>query len=341
MDSIAAPKNGSRIQRYGVVLILVLLYLVIKTTFSAFIGKDVPFLFGLFVVLISAWHGGLGPGLLATLLTGAHNFFFYLEPKYTITGPENIPNYFILAIFFLEGFIISVMSEAHRKSDTQKSEFIGVISHEIKNPLTTIKGYSEMLYKAEKKSGNKKLAQYASRIDMQIKNVLTMVNDMLDITKIETGRFTYHDENFVIADLVKEIVSDQQVTSNNQTISLSGKSKKKVYGDKYRIGQVITNLLSNAIKYAPDSKKISVQIKNIPKGVVIAVTDKGPGIDKEDQEKLFEPFYRAKTTERASGTGIGLFISSQIIKRHKGKLWVTSKPGKGSTFFISLKSTVQ
>lgn len=336
MDRVAARGNGNRLSRYGVVIALVILFTVIKTSFSVFVGKDVPFLFGLFVVILSAWYGGFGPGLFATLLTGILNFFFFLEPKYTFTGPENIPNYFILAIFFLEGVFISMMSEAHRKSDSQKSEFIGVISHEIKNPLTSIKSYAEILHKTEKKSGNKKQAEYASRIDQQVKNVLNMVNDMLDITKIETGRLTYHDENFAVYDLVKEIVADQQVTSLKQKIQLTGNTQKRIYGDRYRIGQVITNLLSNAVKYAPDTKKITVKIKDVRAGIEIAIADRGPGITKEDQQKLFEPFYRAKNTEKASGTGIGLFISSQIISRHHGKLWVDSKPGKGSTFYIQL-----
>jgi signal transduction histidine kinase len=337
MDSLTLPGNGNRLQRYGFVIVLVIIFVLIKTTFSAFIGRDVPFLFGLFIVLISAWYGGFGPGMLATILTGFLNFYFFMEPKFTLFGEENIPNYIILGFFCAEGFIISVMSEAHRKSDIQKSEFVGVVSHELKNPLASIKGYAELLHKAEKRAGKKKLAEYASRIDLQVSNVLSMVNDMLDITKIETGRLTYHKEDFLINDLVKHIVADQQITTTTHTITLVGTSKKLIYGDRYRIGQVITNLLSNAIKYAPNSKKISVRIKDMQSGVQIAVADKGPGISKADQKRLFEPFYRSKSTDKATGTGIGLFISSQIIEQHKGKLSVKSTIGKGSTFTIFLK----
>ena len=137
--------------------------------------------------------------------------------------------------------------------------------------------------------------------------------------------------------MVKELVRDFQVTAKTHKIIFSGKRAGKVItGDRYRIGQVITNLISNAIKYAPKTKKITVTVENKRDEVVIAVKDFGPGIGIEDQRKLFRPFFRAKNTQSAKGTGIGLFISSQIVERHKGKLWVESKIGKGSTFFISL-----
>jgi signal transduction histidine kinase len=109
-----------------------------------------------------------------------------------------------------------------------------------------------------------------------------------------------------------------------------------ISGDKYRIGQVITNLITNAIKYAPQAKKVNVLLVNKRNGVTISVQDFGPGIDRSDQAKLFRQYFRAANTQSARGTGIGLFISSQIIAHHKGKIWVESKVGKGSIFSIWL-----
>jgi signal transduction histidine kinase len=343
IDILSIANNGNRLQRYGFVFLLISIFFLIKTAFMSVIGIDVPFLFSLFIVIICAWIGGFGPGILATILSGGITYFFFLEPKYTLFGEENIPNVIVLIVFFAEGFFISAMSETHRKSDIQKSEFIGVISHELKNPLTSIKGYAELIQRLASKKGEQKFADYALRIDQQVKQViemindmLEMINDMLDITKIETGRFTYQDEIFNVTDLVKELVGDLQVTTDTHKIRFIAKGSKMITGDRYRIGQVVTNLISNAIKYAPNTKKINVTVENKKDGVIIAIQDFGPGITKEDQLKLFKPFFRAKNTQIAKGTGIGLFISSRIVERHKGKLWVESKIGKGSTFYFSL-----
>jgi signal transduction histidine kinase len=193
-----------------------------------------------------------------------------------------------------------------------------------------------MIRRHAEKKGENKISEFAMRMDQQIKHVLQMINEMLDITKIETGRLTYHDEVFDIGELVEEIVKDQQMTTDTHTISLSVKTHTKLTGDRYRIGQVIINLISNAIKYSPNATKIHVSAKKTPSTVVISIQDFGPGISKEDQSKLFQPFFRAKKTSSAKGTGIGLFISNQIVERHAGRIQVKSTVGKGSIFTIEL-----
>lgn len=304
IDKLTVANSGNRLQRYGFVLILTGIFFLIKTAFISVIGIDVPFLFSLFIVIICAWVGGFGPGILATLLSGGITYFFFLEPKYALFGEENIANMVVLLVFFAEGFFISMMSEAHRKSDIQKSEFIGVISHELKNPLTSIKGYAEIIQREATKDKKEKLAGFAVSIDRQIKQVIEMINDMLDITKIETGRLTYQDEIFNISELVKELVGDLQVTTSTHKIHFEGGNGPVISGDKYRIGQVITNLISNAIKYAPNTRKVNVKVMNKKDSICISIQDYGPGIAKGDQAKLFEPFFRAKNTQKAKGTGI-------------------------------------
>lgn len=336
LDKLYLPGNGNRIQRYGLVIILVVVFFLIKTSLVAIFEKNVPFLFSTFIVILSAWYGGAKPGILATLLTGVISDFLFLEPRLSISRLDNIHNIIILFIFLIEGFVISILSDSHRRSDTQKNEFIGVISHELKNPLTSIKGYAEMIKKLGEQKGDKKVADFAARMDIQINQVIGMVNEMLDVTKIETGHFTYRSEEFPFFQLVKEIVADQQVTTDTHKIYFSGKTNKQINGDRYRIGQVITNLISNAIKYSPGKKKITIKVENKRGGVIVSVQDFGSGIAIEDQAKLFEPFFRAKNSGSAKGTGIGLFISSQIVQNHKGKLWVESKLGKGSTFYLFL-----
>jgi signal transduction histidine kinase len=338
LNSLYTP-HASRWQRYGLVLILTSLFFLIKTTLSVTLQRDIPFLFSLFIVIISSWFGGFGPGILATLLSGFLTYYLFLEPKLSFSRLDDIPNIIFLIVFLLEGIFISMLSESRKRSDKHKSEFIGIVSHELKNPLTSIKGYADLIYKLAKQSKQAKQSEYALRIDAQINQVITMINDLLDVTKIETGRLTYQDDSFDILSLVKEVVSDQQVATNSHKILLSGIVKKKVHGDKYRIGQVITNLINNAIKYSPQASKIKVSIKNKAHKVIISVQDYGIGIPEEDQYNLFLPFYRAKNTQRAKGTGIGLFISSEIVKRHKGRLSMQSKLGKGSIFYLELPAT--
>ena len=341
LDTFSHQGGASRIRRYSFVLILVFIFFLIKTSLSSLIGRDIPFLFSLFIVILSSWYGGFRPGIFATILTGALTFFFFLEPRFTFLGIENPSNLLLLFAFFVEGLIISYFSELHRRSDQQRSEFIGVISHELKNPLTSISGYSKMIERSSSRKGDVKTTHYAERISLQIKQLTMMINEMLDITKIETGRFTYQPEQFVLSDLVKELIADQQVTTNTHKIVLSGKSKVLIFADKYRIGQVINNLLSNAIKYSPQAKQIEVRLKDSGKWVEVHVKDNGAGISPADQRKLFQPFFRAKNTQGAKGTGIGLFISSQIVQAHSGFLSVKSRLGKGSIFSVKLPTVNQ
>lgn len=338
LNSLYLPQ-ANRWSRYGLVLLLVSLFFLIKVTLLVTFQRDIPFLFSLFIVILSSWFGGFGPGLLATFLSGILTYYLFLEPKLAFSGLEDIPNIIFLMIFLIEGIFISMLSESRRRNEKQKNEFIGIVSHELKNPLTSIKGYAEMIYKIAGRKKQLRLSEFAQRIDTQIKQVIDMINDLLDVTKIETGRLTYNNETFEINELVEEVILDQQVAAETHKILLTGRIKKKISGDRYRIGQVITNLISNAIKYSPQANKVRVSIKNKLKGVVITVEDYGFGVSKEDQSHLFLPFYRAKNTHKAKGAGIGLFISSEIVKKHKGKLWMQSKIGKGSVFYLELPAT--
>lgn len=331
--------NGNRITRYVLPLILVCIIFLVKFTFFALIQQDVPFLLSSLVVLISAYYGGLGPGILATILTGVFTDFFFLSPKGHLFSEQIHGEVLILGIFFLEGISISLLSEARRKYLQQRSEFMGVVSHELKNPLSSIKGYAQMI---ERQADDKQIRDFAARINRQIGFVTDMVNELLDITKIETGRLTYHMEEFAVNDVLREVVFDQQVTTKHKIVC-TGNSKAVMVGDPYRIRQVISNVVANAVKYSPKAKKVNVTIKDGRGTVTITVRDYGVGIPRKDLPKVFNPFYRAGNSRYSSmrGTGIGLFISSQIVAKHKGSLWVKSVLNKGSTFFLKLPTVKQ
>lgn len=336
LHRLHVPGNENRVERYGFAIILVIIYFLVKTTLIKLWGHDLPFLFALFVVLLSAWFGGFGPGLLATFSTSLIVYFIFLDPRFSFDAGQDLKNFFIISIFIIQGIIISILSDTHRKSDRMKSEFVGIISHELKNPMTSIKAYTGIikLYAAKKKE--KKLAEYAQKIDRQVTQLTLMIQEMLDITTIEAGKLTYHDEIFTLNTLIKEVIHDNQVTTDTHKITFSKKVSVKMFGDRYRIGQVISNLLSNAIKYSPDANSVRVSLKKHTNNVEIRVKDFGPGITPSDQKNVFKPFFRSKKTRKAKGTGIGLFISSQIVEHHEGKIRVESVPGKGSVFCVQL-----
>lgn len=335
-ERLSLPDHGNTWQRYGIVFLLLAFFFSIKTVLSTALGVDVPFLFSLFIVILSAWLSGFGPAILATVLSGAITYYFFLEPKWTLLGSQNIPNLFVLLVFYLEGLFITVLTDSQRKNERQKSEFIGMISHELKNPLTSIRGYADLIQRLVARKNEGKIMTYAESIRRQSEQVVSMINELLDITKIETGRLTYQDERFKLEELVQEIVSDQQVTTKTHVIHCSVRGSMTVLADRYRIGQVVTNLLSNAIKYSPGAQKIEVSLRQKGQRALLLVRDFGVGIPYSDQPKLFQPFFRAGNSGSAKGTGVGLYISQQIVNRHKGKLWVASKPGKGSVFYLEL-----
>lgn len=309
----------------------------LKLHLSSLLEQDAPFLLGALAVILSGWYGGFGPGMLATVLSSLIIYLFFIPPKFSMFNTNDLDSLILVVAFIAEGFIFSIILESRRKLDAQKSEFISIVSHELKNPLATVKGYSELISKRSNQVNDKNLELYAKRIILRINQMNLMINELLDISKIESGRLTYIDEEFSIAGLVKEIVKDQNLVTEKHRIILKGFSKKSIKADRYRIGQVITNLISNAVKYSPQANKVVVELRNTTRSVLISVRDFGIGIDKSELSKIFNPYFRARTgTKGIKGTGIGLFISNQIAKRHKGKIWVKSSLNRGSVFYLEL-----
>ncbi|UJS17049.1 MAG: ATP-binding protein [Candidatus Jettenia sp.] len=228
--------------------------------------------------------------------------------------------------------------EEQRRLERQKDEFIGIASHELKTPVTSIKAYAQILQHRFQKAGDMKSAGMVGKMDAQIDKLTSLIGDLLDITKIEGGKLQFHEELFDFNELIGEIAEEMQRTTTQHTLVQQLAKAKTIAGDRGRIGQVITNFLSNAIKYSPHADTIIIKTKTDKERVTLYVQDFGCGISKEDQEKVFERFYRVVTSgpESHAGIGLGLYIASEIIKHHNGKIWVESEKGKGSTFCFSL-----
>lgn len=225
-----------------------------------------------------------------------------------------------------------------RNYDKQKDEFASIIMHELKTPVSTISGYLQLLKAHLSKKEDKKLFKYAENMTSQVTRLTSLVNGLLNSSKIRAVGFDYHEEIFDINELISQTIEDVQRTSDSHHITHSGRVAGYVRGDKDRIAQVLINLIINAIRYSPNANKVIVKTQLKDNKVMIDVQDFGIGISKINQKKVFERFFRLNDSNKETfyGVGLGLDISSQIVRHHKGKMWVESKEGKGSSFNFSL-----
>ena len=234
------------------------------------------------------------------------------------------------------GACVDITEQKHLQQ--QKDDFIGIASHELKTPVTSIKGYAQVLEKMLLKKGDTKEAMMMNRMDGQIRRLTNLIGDLLDVTKINSGRLQFNDTEFDFNLMVDELVEDLERTTDKHKLVRNFTNTGIVYGDKERIGQVIANLITNAIKYSPAATEIIIHTALKNDEVTLCVEDHGIGIPKDKLEKVFEQFYRVSGDMQHTfpGLGLGLYISSEIIKREGGRIWVTSSEGKGSTFCFAL-----
>lgn len=222
--------------------------------------------------------------------------------------------------------------------EQKRNEFISMVVHELKTPLTSLRGYVQLLARRCSKAGDEQMYQLTQRMDSQIGKLNALINDFQDVTRFVSGRLQLRESHFVFDELVDEIIDEVQLTTQQQTIYREGKTSTIVWGDAMRIGQVITNFLTNAIKYASMADSIIVKTMADEHKVTLCVQDFGPGIVPELQARVFDPFYRLDeaTQKDIPGLGLGLHIASEIVKRHGGEIWVESEEGEGAKFCFSL-----
>lgn len=225
-----------------------------------------------------------------------------------------------------------------KELERQKDEFLGIASHELKTPVTSIKSFAQVLRLRFSREGNQKAADLLGKLDTQVDKLTNLIGDLLDVTKIESGKMLFNEDVFPFDELVDEVVEELQRITEKHVLIQKGKTNKKVKGDRERIGQVLTNFITNAIKYSPTTQEIIIQSSIDEKNVKVSVQDFGVGIAKEKQEQVFERFFRVSGPGKDTypGLGLGLYISSEIIKRSGGKIWVESSKDNGSTFIFTL-----
>lgn len=263
------------------------------------------------------------------------------EKDYIRKDGSRIPTIIGGAIFDKEKLlaIAFVLDISGRKElEERKDNFISIASHELKTPITSLKGYTHILKRKLDQQGFSEPVGMLARMDTQIDHLTRLVSDLLDVSKIQAGRLEYAQVSVDIDTLVCEVVESFQQTCSTHTIIIHGVSNNHVVGDGERLEQVLTNLLSNAIKYSPNADKVDIYITTVKGQVLISIQDYGVGIPQKHQDKIFERFYRAynEGDKIFTGLGMGLNISYEIVKRHGGKISVESEEGIGSTFTVSL-----
>lgn len=221
-----------------------------------------------------------------------------------------------------------------------KDEFVSVASHELRTPMTAIKGMISMIFEGDYGPINKDLEEPLTDIQVSVNRLISLVNDLLDLSRIEAGRTRYQLSDISIAGLLKEIVTLFQPLAKQKGIKLEleVEAYQVITTDTDKIKQVVSNLISNSMKFT-DKGSITISVHQKNDFVYIFVTDTGIGISTEDQKKLFNKFEQIDSTQngRPQGTGLGLYISKEYIKRLGGDLWIDkSEVGKGTTFALSL-----
>jgi len=223
-----------------------------------------------------------------------------------------------------------------RSLEEEKDKFITIASHELRTPITTIKAYTQLTLSMYQE-GNEVIKKYLTKIDQSTSKLNFLLNELLDVSKINLGKLNLSKSEFDLHIFLADILNSiQQITATHKVI-LEQNDAVLVKAEPVRLEQVIINLVSNAAKYSPGKEQIIVRSFLHQQQVIISVSDYGIGISSANIELIFNRFFRVNdSSAQFSGFGIGLYVSSEIVKQHGGKMWVESVEGEGSTFYFSL-----
>ncbi len=326
-------------------------------------------IFVLTMVLVALlW--GVGPGLFVILLSSLVLDYFYVRPFDQI-NLDNLTAVVQLLPFVVSGLVILLITaqrerarlqalaaeqelqlyaeeleESNRKlqdASEMKDHFLSIASHELKTPVTTIRGQAQLMLRRMTRQKEGAVAvdgmtTVLERINDQTGRLTTLIEELLDVSSIRAGKAALNRRVCDLRSLCREAVEDQQLLTSRQITLEMPAQPMNVDIDTDRMSQVLTNLISNAAKYSPEKSTIDVHLAQRASSVLLSVTDHGRGIAEDQQERIFETFYRTPEAQSSSksGLGLGLAISKDIVERHGGRIWCESALGEGSTFFVEL-----
>ena len=239
--------------------------------------------------------------------------------------------------------LVTILRDITREveADRTKSEFVSTVSHELRTPMTSVKGYTDLLAMEAAGALNDAQRNFLNIIQENAARLTTLIDDLLDISRIETGRIKLSMSPIRIDDLMHSVVAsmDAQIQQRGQKLMIDVPADlPAIMGDKDRLTQVLVNLLGNATLYTDEGGTIAIRAHEVESAVAVEISDSGIGIDPEDMSMIFDRFYRGESSrvQACQGTGLGLAIVKSFVEMHGGRIWVESQPSAGSTFTFTL-----
>jgi PAS domain S-box-containing protein len=222
--------------------------------------------------------------------------------------------------------------------EQRKDNFISMASHELRTPITVLRGFTQLLTRQLDQQGMHEPVSLLKTMDLQIAKLVKLIDELLDASKIQAGRLDYEEKPVDLDALVHETVELLRANTPSHTLHVTGATHATIQGDKDRLGQVLINLITNAVKYSPEANRVDIALSSSQNTASISIRDYGVGIAPTHQKHIFDRFYRVHDSSNKSfkGLGLGLYIAHDIVQRHGGNLTIESEEGKGSTFTISL-----
>jgi len=231
---------------------------------------------------------------------------------------------------------LEIRNREVERANRLKSEFLASMSHELRTPLHTIIGFADLLAEELKGALNGDQKRFVGHIQRDSRHLLELINDILDLSKIESGRLELHSESFNAAQAITETVASLRALADDKQIKIAEDLDRDIAmtADRLRFKEILNNLLSNAIKFTPENGRITIECREDIDAVYFAIADTGVGIHAAEQQAIFDKFYQLGSTTRGvrEGTGLGLAITKSLVEMHGGRIWVDSTPGEGSRF---------
>jgi signal transduction histidine kinase len=313
------------------------------------------------IVFLIALLWGAWPAVFATIFSTVALDYAIVEPISKLTFWSDLPDFLP---FIVASLVISLLtaqrerarrrartaerlanerSEALEEADKIKDQFLSLASHELKTPISAIKGYAQLAERrlgqvADRSPALTGTQEVLGKINQQADRLTGLVNDLLDVSRIQAGRLEFRLEPCDLAALCHQAVEEQQLASGRSISFVAPGEAITMSADSDRIGQVLNNLLTNALKYSDENRPVHMRLSRQGKQALVQIEDEGVGIPKDELPFIFDRFFRARTARSGPqrGLGLGLAICKEIIERHHGRIWATSEEGKGSTFTIEL-----
>jgi signal transduction histidine kinase len=364
-DELAPPAWWQRLgMGYLFTILLVAVITFAAMHFAQMLEPEPHFFAGAIMILMVfmiALIWGAGPAVFATLLSTVALDYFIVTPFSRLDRLSDLEDFFP---FIVASIIISVLAsqrertrmrartaerlaneraQALEEAGKLKDQFLSLASHELKTPLSAIKGYAQLAERRLAKAANSASAvsgtqEVLTKINLQADKLTGLVDDLLDVSRIQAGKLDLHLEACDLTTLCRQAAEEQELISGRKVNLILPNEPLFALADCERLGQVLSNLLTNALKYSADDRPVRLELTSQAKQALVTVEDEGVGIPKDELPLIFAPFFRASTARSGSqrGLGLGLAICKEIVERHEGRIWATSEEGKGSRFVVAL-----